>query len=483
MDAGRHRRAAVGGSRYYTQMTSADTPRGPAAAAPAAAAAIGAPAGAAIRDAVAAIAAGRTSSRALLESARDAHARNVELNAIAWVDWDAAARAADALDAEARAGRALGPLHGATVSIKDLYNVAGMPSAGGTRATLPDFGGESVAVSRLRAAGALLFAKTNMHEIALGATGENAWTGDVKNPHDPARQAGGSSSGAGVAVATGIGLAGLGSDTGGSVRIPAAFCGVVGFKPSFGAIPLAGALHLSWTCDHAGPLTRSVDDAALLYEVMSGRRADHGAVARRPRLAVPAQWLKGRLHPAMRAWFEAHVGALRARADIVEVDTPSLPLAWQHYTPIVRAEGAYVHRAVLADGGQGFSESVLAPLRAGEQVSAQVYIDALQQREVVRRELDALLRDHDALLLPTSAVPTPLRGQTEVEVESGTMSVREAVLGQTLAFSFVGLPTLSLPAGTVERMPAGLQVVGARDRDASLLALCRWLEAGLAPTA
>jgi aspartyl-tRNA(Asn)/glutamyl-tRNA(Gln) amidotransferase subunit A len=468
-------------------MTSADPPRASAgAASPSAAvsstsstsAALEPPAGPGIRETVAAIAAGRATSRALLESAREAHARHLGLNPIAWVDWDAAARTADALDAAARAAGALGPLHGATVSIKDLYNVAGMPTAGGTRAPLPEFGGESVAVSRLRAAGALIFAKTNMHEIALGATGENPWTGDVKNPHDPARQAGGSSSGAGVAVATGIGMAGLGSDTGGSVRIPAAFCGVVGFKPSFGAIPLGGALHLSWTCDHAGPLTRSVDDAALLFEVMSGRRTDHGGVARRPRLAVPAQWLAGRLHPAVRAWFEAHLAALRRVADVVEVATPSMPLAWQHYTPIVRAEGAYVHRVALAAGGEGFSEAVLAPLRAGEQVSAQTYIDAMHQRETVRKELDALLRDHDALVLPTSAVPPPLRGQTEVEVEGGTMSVREAVLGQTLAFSFVGLPTLSLPAGTVEGLPAGLQVVGARDRDASLLALGRWMEAG-----
>jgi Asp-tRNA(Asn)/Glu-tRNA(Gln) amidotransferase A subunit family amidase len=186
---------------------------------------------------------------------------------------------------------------------------------------MPSLGAlEAVAVARLRAAGALIFAKTNMHEIALGATGENAWTGDVKNPYDPARQAGGSSSGAGVAVATGIGVAGLGSDTGGSVRIPAAFSGVVGFKPSFGAIPLAGALHLSWTCDHAGPLTRSVDDAARLFEVMSGRRTDHGAVPRRPRLAVPAKWLAPRMSLAMGEWFESLLAGLRRDADVIDVE-------------------------------------------------------------------------------------------------------------------------------------------------------------------
>jgi aspartyl-tRNA(Asn)/glutamyl-tRNA(Gln) amidotransferase subunit A len=429
-------------------------------------------------ETVAAIAAGRTSARALLDQAHIAAEAHADLNAIAAVDWAAAERAADALDARARAGGPLGPLHGVPLTIKDLYNVDGLPTAAGTRASLPDLGGESVAVARLRAAGALPFAKTHLHEIALGATGENVWTGDVKNPFDAARQAGGSSSGAGVATAVGIGLAGLGSDTGGSVRIPAAFCGVVGFKPSFGAIPLAGALHLSWTCDHAGPLARSVEDAARLYEVMAGRRVAHGAVARRPRFAIPAAWLEGRLTAPVRAWFDARAAGLRAHADLVEVAVPALPRALGAYTAIVRAEAAFVHRAALAAGGEGFSASVLAPMRDGATQSTQVYLDAMREREVLRGELDAVLRDHDALLLPTTAVLPPLRGQLEVQTEGGMLSTREAVLGQTLPFSFVGLPTLALPDALVDGLPTSLQVVGARDRDASLLALGRWLEGG-----
>ena len=430
-----------------------------------------------IRAAVLAQAQGTLSSRDLLEQARAAHERHRDLNAIAWVDFDVAARDADALDERRRAGAPLRPLHGVPVTIKDLFNVTGMPTAAGTRARLPDFGGESIAVSRLRAAGALVFAKTNMHEIALGATGENIWTGDVLNPHDPARQAGGSSSGAGVAVAVGIGMAGVGSDTGGSVRIPAAFSGVVGFKPTFGAIPLAGALHLSWTCDHAGPLTRSVDDAAAMFEAMSGRRTAHGRVARRPRLAVPARWLAGRLHPAMRVWFESRLADWRRQADITEVVTPVMMDSSAQYTVVARAEAAHVHRDVLASGGEGFSPGVLAPMRLGEQIALPTYLEALQFRETLRAELDALLRDHDALVLPSSAVPPPLRGQTEVEVESGIVTVREAVLGQTLPFSFAGFPAISLPGGSVESLPASIQLVGARDRDAALLGLARCIEA------
>jgi len=432
------------------------------------------------------IARGSTRAQALIESARERAQAAADLNPIAWVDWPAALAEARRLDAQARQGGPLGPLHGIPVSIKDLFAVRGMPTRAGTRAPLPELDRDATAagrdeaelVARLRRAGALVFAKTNMHEIALGATGENSWTGDVKNPFDPARQSGGSSSGAGVAVAVGIGVAAIGSDTGGSVRIPAAFCGVSGFKPSFGAIPLAGALPLSWTCDHAGPLARSVADCALLFEVMAHRRVAHASVARRPRLHVPARWLAPRLAPPVREAFERVRAALvRRGAEIAEVAAPALAAAWQCYTPIVRAEAAWVHRAALAAGGEGFSEAVLPALRAGRDLPAADYIDALKARAGVAAELDALLADCDALILPTSPVLPPLRGQHEVQVEGGPMAVREAVLGQTLPFSLCGLPALTLPVGLVEGLPVGLQVVGRRDGDAALLALGQWLEA------
>jgi aspartyl-tRNA(Asn)/glutamyl-tRNA(Gln) amidotransferase subunit A len=435
-----------------------------------------------IREAAAAIAAQSTTAQSLLESAHAAAQSSADLNAIAHVDWDVAREQARALDAEARAGRLRGPLHGVPVTIKDLFNVAGMPTRAGTRATLNELPeGEAGLVRRLRAAGALVFAKTNMHEIALGATGENVWTGDVKNPCDPARQAGGSSSGAGVAVARGIGLGAVGSDTGGSVRIPAAFCGVTGYKPSYGAIPLDGALYLSWTCDHAGPLARSVDDCALLFEAMSLQSTRHGSVPRTPRFAVPSQWLAPRMSDAVRERFERALETLRARGAVVEeVATPMLVDAWRCYTPIARAEGAFVHRAVLAAGGEGLSELVLPPLREGLKLSAAQYLEALRERGAVREALDALLADFDAMLLPTSPVLPPLRGEAEVEVASGLkMPTREAVLGQTAAFSLVGLPTLAMPMGNVGALPTSLQVVGSRDADARLLALGGWIEAAL----
>ncbi|HMN78368.1 MAG TPA: amidase, partial [Burkholderiaceae bacterium] len=203
-----------------------------------------------ISERVAALRTGRAHAVALIDEARERAQRDAALNAIAWADWEAARAEAAERDREAAAGRLRGPLHGMPVSIKDLYQMRGTTMRAGTQAPLPAFDrDEAVAVGRLRDAGAILFAKTNLVEVALGATGENPWTGDVRNPWDPALQSGGSSSGAGVCVARGIGVAGLGSDTGGSIRVPANFCGVVGFKPTFGAVPLAGALHLSWTID------------------------------------------------------------------------------------------------------------------------------------------------------------------------------------------------------------------------------------------
>jgi aspartyl-tRNA(Asn)/glutamyl-tRNA(Gln) amidotransferase subunit A len=175
--------------------------------------------------------------------------------------------------------------------------------------------------------------------------------------------------------------------------------------------------------------------------------------------------------------FEHELATLRAAgAEIIEVELPGLVTAWEHYTPLVRAEAAWVHRAALAAGDPGFSTLVLPPLSAGREIPASVYIDALQARAAVRTGFQELLRDHDAIVLPTSPVLPPLRGQTELAVAGGSLSTREAVLGQTLAFSFAGLPALAMPMGLAQGLPVSLQLVGAFDADARLLALGRWVE-------
>ncbi len=437
---------------------------------------------------------GQSSATELLAQAQEKHDEHQALNPIAHVDWNGARAQARALDEQRAhrqsAGASMPPLMGIPLTVKDLFSVSGMPMAAGTRAPLPAFAGtESTLVTRLKRAGALIFAKTNMHEIALGATGENEWTGDVCNPFNPAHQAGGSSSGAGVCAATGIGLGGVGSDTGGSVRIPAAFCGISGFKPSFGAIPLDNALYLSWTCDHAGPLAPTVADCTRLFEVMSGRSCAHGNPPRSPRLGIPYNWLKGRLSEAMQAHFDRALAYLNAQGVVlVDCPLPELPSAWICYSPIVRAEAATIHKAALAGEATGFSAAVLGPMRAGQKISAVEYLEAMQMRDRVRADLDAALKGIDALLLPTTAVAPPLRGQEEVTVIHGKTSVREAVLGQTLPFSLCGLPSLSVPSGFTEDtgradepagLPLSLSLIGSFNADAALLALGAWLEGQL----
>jgi aspartyl-tRNA(Asn)/glutamyl-tRNA(Gln) amidotransferase subunit A len=431
------------------------------------------------------------SSLELIDHALATAEAKSDLNVFAYLDAATARASAMALDLEAQAGRFRGPLHGIPITIKDLYNISGMPTRAGTNAPLPQQflnpNADALAVARLRSAGAVILGKVNMHEVALGITGENTWTGDVKNPRDPARQAGGSSSGSAAAVAAGIGFVSLGSDTGGSIRIPASFCGCVGFKPSFGLVPLEGALHLSMTCDHAGPLTRTVTDAHLVTEVLSAKPLPlHVPVsAKGLKFAVPRAWLDGRLGLEVRAGFEAFLERLRlAGALIIDVEPNALESMGHAYSPLVRAEAAFVHRHALETQPNGFSETVRAPLELGWQLTALEYLGALELRSQVRAGLEAVLAECDALLLPAAPLPASLRGTNTVRLESGVHSHRNAYIELTAPFSLAGLPTLCLPFMTQQTspecaMPVGLQVVCADGADARALEIGVWLEAWL----
>lgn len=420
-----------------------------------------------------------STSEDLLQQSFAAITPNAGLNAIAQMDEDGAMHDAQLADTQARAGQWRGPLHGILLTVKDLYNARGMPAHGGTRAPLPDLGDdEALAVRRLRAAGAIIFAKTNMHEIASGISGENPWTGDVKNPYDPARQAGGSSGGSAVAVACGIGLASLGSDTAGSIRVPAAFCGVTGFKPTFGLIPLDGALPLCWSCDHGGPITQDVADAHLLTEILADRALPlRPPAARAPaRLGVPRRLLDGWLSQATRVAFEALLAQLRERGvALVDVDW-SLDDALTLYGPLRAAEAAYVHRAALASAPEGFAEATRTRLLDGQRVTALAYFEAQRQRAQMRAQIMAALGDVDGLILPSAPLPAPLRGTNMVELERGPTEHRAAFVRLSLPFSFTGLPALALPFAKCEGLPLGAQIVTATGSDARAFEIGLWLE-------
>jgi aspartyl-tRNA(Asn)/glutamyl-tRNA(Gln) amidotransferase subunit A len=433
-----------------------------------------------IVDAAAQMRAGGLSPVELAEAALHQAAQVSHLNAMAHLDVETVLRAAAERAAELRAGRLRGPLHGIPVTVKEAFGVTGVRTRGGSRAALPEFAtGDAAAVARLRAAGAVVIGTTNMVELALGIHSENPWTGDVHNPSDSDRQAGGSSSGSAVAVATGIGLASLGTDTGGSVRIPAALCGVVGLKPSRGRVPTAGVLPLSPTCDHVGPLVGCVADLWPVLDALTEEQAPplDPRSLRPPRFGVPARFLEGALAVDVRRAFERLLARLReSGAEVVAADPNGLRRAAAAYTPLVRAEGAEIHRELLATQPEALSPRVREPLLAGCQVSAVDYLRARRVRRLARDGIAVALRTVDLLLAPTNPAPAPLLGATEVELESGPAPFRDAFLHLTAPFSFTGVPVVSLPYDRIDGLPVGVQVIGGAGDDHRVMAAAAWLE-------
>jgi aspartyl-tRNA(Asn)/glutamyl-tRNA(Gln) amidotransferase subunit A len=405
------------------------------------------------------------------------------LNAIAFVEPARALEEARTMAREARAGWLRGPLHGLPITVKDVFNVRDTPLRAGARAPLPEITpDEATAVARLRQAGALILAKTNLQEIALGLTGENPWTGDVKNPHDPDRQAGGSSSGSAVAVAMGIGVGSLGSDTAGSIRLPASFCGVVGFKPSYGAIPLDGALPLVPSCDHAGPLARTVADVAALFAVLAGRPNDAWASAaplpRPPRLVVPAAYLLGALTSEVRSAFELLIERLRLADALVDEVTLDIGDPLAGFAPL-RAESVMIHRSALAAQPEAFSPPVREALMRGYDFSAVQYLHAREYQRVLREALHRALQGADALVLPAAPCVAPPRGTTEIALEAGPADLRTAILRLTLPAALAGLPALALPFARINSLPVALQIIAPFGADQQALAVGAWIEAWL----
>jgi aspartyl-tRNA(Asn)/glutamyl-tRNA(Gln) amidotransferase subunit A len=426
--------------------------------------------------------------------------RNGELNAFLAVTAEAALAAAAQMDAELREGRYRGPLHGVPVALKDLYDTAGVPTTAGSavlRNRVPEQ--DATVVRRLRRAGAVLLGKTHLHEFAFGATNLNEHYGPARNPHDPTRMTGGSSGGSAAAVAAGMCYGALGSDTGGSIRCPAALCGIVGLKPTYGRVSRAGVLPLAWSLDHAGPMTRTVEDAALLLETIAGYDAADRTSAMRPvpawgasleappageaplgglRVGVPQELFWDPIQPGVADTVRAGIARLAAAgATVAPLSLPFIELALAAQLVILHAEAAAYHRPLLRRHADRYDPRVRARLLQGLTLSSSDYLDALRARGMVREKLLGVLRV-EADLLATPAVPLVAPPLEAKEVEVGTVlsDPQAFMVRNTFLFNLTGFPALSVPCGTAGGLPVGLQLAAGPWKEALLFRAARVLE-------
>lgn len=440
-------------------------------------------AAAAIRD-------GSTSPTALLATAlARIQARDPELNAFQLVTAEAALAAAQQAEAELAAGPDRGPLHGIPLAIKDLFDVTGLPSAAGSKIRADVIAThDATIVERLRAAGAVIIGKTRMSEFAFSPGSNNAHYGPTANPFDPSRDTGGSSSGSAAAVADGMALGALGTDTGCSIRIPAAFCGLVGLKPTWGRVSLAGALTLSWSLDHGGPLTRTVADAAAMLSVIGGPDPRDGRTLRgAPALALGdlTAGVKGLRvgllrsdgsgnpmaeAPQLAAVRQVAAGLAAAGAEVSEVDLPQLDALRVVGGAILSMEAAAFHRPWLQTRLDDYGEFMRQRVLAAFIYEAGTFVRAQQARATLRRAAAAIWEQVDLLVGPIHPGPIPALGVP-------------ASNGLAIPFNCLGWPALSLPAGRdAAGLPLAAQLVAPPWDEATLLRAAYAAEQALAPT-
>ena len=400
--------------------------------------------------------------------------RNPSINAFITVFRDQALADARQADAEIAQGGYRGPLHGVPISLKDLIDVQGTPTTAGSRVRDGHVASQdALTATRLREAGAIFLGKTNLHEFALGPTSEESAFGPARHPTEPSRSPGGSSGGSAASVLDGQAFGSIGTDTGGSVRIPAAACGVVGLKPSVGEVPLDGIVPLSITMDHVGPLTRSVEDAGILYDALRGVAVERRdpAPLRGMTFGIPRGYFLTVLDPQVGSAFDAACARLAdAGATLEDVEIPHAADIAPIYLHIVLAEAAAYHAKMLDSRADDYTPGVRLRLEMGRYILAEDYVRALRGRQVLTGEVDAALRGRDALLLPSLAIPAPKLGAATVKVGGAEEPVRNVMLRLTQLFNITGHPAISVPCGkTAEGLPIGAQLVGALNRTSDLL--------------
>ena len=451
-----------------------------------------------LAELAAAIAARRISAVEAAGACLDRIARlDGRLRAFITLDAEGALARARALDADLAAGRSHGALHGVPLAYKDLCSVPGLPTSCGTKsATYFTSEVPCTAVARLTAAGAVTLGKLNMSELALGPFGDNPHHGDVDNPWKRGHVAGGSSSGSGAAVAARLAFGALGSDTGGSIRLPAACCGIVGIKPTYGRVSRAGAMPLSWSLDHLGPMTRTVRDGALMLEVVAGADPHDATSSPRPvggLMAAMEQSLSGlRVALPENHYFDGVASEVRASVEAAARTLQSLgahlqPLRLPDPAPLIdvanilaRSESAAIHARVVRERPHELGAAVRSRLEVGFHISAHDYLQAARLRARLTRAFVAdVFADVDAVLAPTIPEPAPALDA----VMAGSVDEIVRRMGRfsrlTRPFNVLGLPVVAVPCGlSADGRPLGLQIVGRPFDEATVLRLAHaWEQA------
>jgi len=380
------------------------------------------------------------------------------------------------------ARRQAGALLGVPIAVKDLFATRGLRTTAGSR-ILRDWvpSKDAGLVTRLRAAGAVIFGKTNLHEFAYGVTTANPWWGVARNPRDVRRSPGGSSGGSAIAVVAGLCAAALGSDTGGSIRIPASLCGCVGLKPTYGLLPLDGVVPLGWSLDHAGPLARTVEDAGILLDALSGGRAWKQAqrvTTRGLRVGILHDSVVKPVQPGVSRLVQEAAAALgRNGLRIRDVRVPEM--AWTVVTQLVtlRAEASAAHARWIRARPRAYGPDVRIRLQLGALIAGADYVLAQRMRAKIKEAVRGMFDEIDVLLLPTTPITAPIVGERTVHWRSGAEPVDSALVRLTAPFNLTGVPALSVPYGEVSGLPVGLQLVGRWNDEARVLAVGRLIEA------
>jgi aspartyl-tRNA(Asn)/glutamyl-tRNA(Gln) amidotransferase subunit A len=396
---------------------------------------------------------------------------NPSLNAYLHLDAEGALAQAQAADRR----RDQPPLLGVPVCVKDVIDVADLTTTAGAAHWRRSPARDAPAVARLRAAGAIVIGKGHTNEFAYGIDGRNPHWGNCHNPHDPARICGGSSSGPAVATAAGMALAGLGTDTTGSLRVPASFCGVVGIRPTLGQVPVVGVVPLAWTYDTVGPLARCVPDAALLLEVLTDGAPPHRGVAPNPvagqasgpehpltglRLGLLEQLLEASEPYVESGVIEAATHLESLGADIQPIRLELLPRAGAIHHIVQHAEAARIHMPWFETQAPHYSDAVRTRLEAGRLLPATAYLAAQQSRRLLIEEVARKMHGLDALLAPSAPVVAPLQDAETVTIRGAEQDLRAALLSCVLAPSELGCPVISVPIGRHQGLPYGMQIIG-----------------------